>query len=180
MSVDLGETPDGGGGAGTPGVPGTPGVSPHIGGNGHWFIGAVDTGLAAQGPPGPSGGGGGGGGPLTQPFLRPGLIIVGPATELDPVFFLPVPWEIVDVAIGVSEAPLGADLVTDMNLNGVTLFTTQANRPRVPAGALRSVAVTVPDITTIPAYARVTIEDDGAGTERRGRNRLLIMRYTTA
>ncbi len=31
---------------------GEDGITPHIGGNGNWFIGETDTGIAAQGPPG--------------------------------------------------------------------------------------------------------------------------------
>lgn len=40
---------------GTDGAPGANGVTPHIGGNGNWFIGTVDTGTAAQGPAGQDG-----------------------------------------------------------------------------------------------------------------------------
>ena len=40
---------------GTDGALGANGVTPHIGGNGNWFIGTVDTGTAAQGPAGQDG-----------------------------------------------------------------------------------------------------------------------------
>ena len=30
-------------------IQGTPGISPHIGGNGNWYIGETDTGVKAQG-----------------------------------------------------------------------------------------------------------------------------------
>ena len=40
---------------GTPGTPGTDGVTPHIGENKHWFIGTVDTGVAAEGQDGADG-----------------------------------------------------------------------------------------------------------------------------
>ena len=40
---------------GQPGDPGNNGVTPHIGDNGHWYIGETDTGVAAQGDPGPAG-----------------------------------------------------------------------------------------------------------------------------
>jgi hypothetical protein len=33
---------------GEPGKPGEPGVSPHIGANGNWFIGEMDTGVPAR------------------------------------------------------------------------------------------------------------------------------------
>ena len=40
---------------GAPGRPGSDGVSPHIGPNGHWFVGTTDTGVKAQGEQGVSG-----------------------------------------------------------------------------------------------------------------------------
>lgn len=40
---------------GQPGQNGTDGVTPHIGNNGHWFIGDTDTGISAQGPQGDPG-----------------------------------------------------------------------------------------------------------------------------
>lgn len=40
---------------GTPGTPGTDGVTPHIGENKHWYIGTVDTGIAAEGQDGDPG-----------------------------------------------------------------------------------------------------------------------------
>ena len=43
------------GAQGVPGRPGSDGVSPHIGPNGHWFVGTTDTGVKAQGEQGVSG-----------------------------------------------------------------------------------------------------------------------------
>lgn len=37
------------------GKPGKDGVTPHIGANGNWWIGETDTGVKAQGEPGPQG-----------------------------------------------------------------------------------------------------------------------------
>lgn len=44
----------GSGGTGS-GVSGKDGITPHIGDNGNWFIGTVDTGVSAQGPAGENG-----------------------------------------------------------------------------------------------------------------------------
>lgn len=41
--------------AGATGAAGVNGITPHIGANGHWFIGEVDTGISAQGPAGATG-----------------------------------------------------------------------------------------------------------------------------
>lgn len=168
----------GSGGPGPPGDPGTPGVSPHIGGNGNWFIGATDTGVHAQGPAG--GGGGGSGGPETFLFPRKGLIFEGPATTADFTFRLPVNFEIVDIWAYCSEPPTGRDWIGEVKFNGTTIFTTPGNRPRILAGALYAAAVSVPDITTIPGITGViTVEDFQAGSIERGRNRVFVMRYTT-
>lgn len=43
------------GSAGQPGKDGGDGTTPHIGENGHWWIGDADTGIAATGPEGPQG-----------------------------------------------------------------------------------------------------------------------------
>ena len=43
------------GAQGVPGRPGSDGVSPHIGPNGHWFVGTTDTGVKAQGEQGAPG-----------------------------------------------------------------------------------------------------------------------------
>ncbi|MDR0856018.1 MAG: hypothetical protein LBM78_01260, partial [Clostridiales bacterium] len=40
---------------GADGQPGTNGITPHIGNNGHWFIGETDTGVLAQGTNGQNG-----------------------------------------------------------------------------------------------------------------------------
>lgn len=41
--------------AGQPGEPGKDGTTPHIGDNGHWWVGEADTGVSAQGEPGDDG-----------------------------------------------------------------------------------------------------------------------------
>lgn len=45
------------------------------------------------------------------------------------------------------EEPLGADAIFDILIEGVSIFTTTANRPRVPAGTQTGVALSVPDVT---------------------------------
>lgn len=63
LKGDVGETgpqgpkgdPGPQGEKGDQGPAGQDGVSPHIGDNGHWYIGDTDTGVTAQGPVGPQG-----------------------------------------------------------------------------------------------------------------------------
>lgn len=60
-------------------------------------------------------------------------------------------------------APTGADLVLDVHKNGVTIFSTQANRPRVPAGG-NGGALAVPDVTAIADGEYLTVDIDAIGS----------------
>jgi len=72
---------------------------------------------------------------------------------------------IVDIRAHVDTAPVGAALVIDVNKNGVTLFTTQGNRPTIADGANASTTV-LPDIVAVAAGDRITVDVDqiGVGT----------------
>lgn len=60
-------------------------------------------------------------------------------------------------------APTGADLVVDVNKNGATIFSTQANRPRVAAGG-NGGALAVPDVTSIADGDYLTVDIDAVGS----------------
>ena len=72
-------------------------------------------------------------------------------------------WQALRMRAGT--APTGASLIADINKNGVTMFTTQANRPTIAAGANSAGAVTLPDITALAAgdYVSVDIDQIGSG-----------------
>lgn len=72
---------------------------------------------------------------------------------------------IVDVRAYVDTSPVGAALIVDVNKNGVTLFTTQGNRPTVADGAKPSTTV-LPDFVAVAAGDRLTVDVDqiGVGT----------------
>lgn len=61
-------------------------------------------------------------------------------------------------------APTGADLVVDLNKNGVTVFTTQANRPRVLNGTQDSGKVTNMNVTTVEDGAYIVPDIDAVGS----------------
>ena len=48
---------------------------------------------------------------------------------------VPFPCELVGVSLAVGTAPTGADILVYVNKNGTTVFTNQANRPKVAAGS---------------------------------------------
>lgn len=70
---------------------------------------------------------------------------------------------IVDVRAYADTAPVGATLIIDVNKNGVTVFTTQANRPTVADGAKAS-TTTPPDVTAVAAGDRLTVDVDQVGS----------------
>lgn len=64
-------------------------------------------------------------------------------------------------------APTGADVVVDVNRNGVTIFTTQANRPRVAAGTNGGV-ISMPDVTSFADGDYLTVDVDQVGSGSAG------------
>lgn len=69
--------------------------------------------------------------------------------------------------VAVGKAPTGADAIFDVNKNGVTLFTTQGNRPRVAAGSTIG-ALAVPDIVSVVAGDVITVDVDQIGSTLAG------------
>ena len=60
-------------------------------------------------------------------------------------------------------APQGGPLTVDVNINGTTIFTTQANRPTIPSGSSDSGLVTNMNVTTIAPGQYFTIDIDSIG-----------------
>jgi hypothetical protein len=67
-------------------------------------------------------------------------------------------WVVNGVRASVGTAPTGASLIVDIKVNGVTLFTTQANRPTVAVGTLTSGYVTNMDVTSVAPGAYMTVD----------------------
>jgi len=63
-------------------------------------------------------------------------------------------------------APAGSAVIVDVNLNGVTIFTTQANRPTIAAGTNTDTAT--PDVTTWTAGSYLTVDVDQVGSTTAG------------
>jgi hypothetical protein len=75
-----------------------------------------------------------------------------------------------------ANVPSGGPIVFDANLNGVTMFTNQANRPKILAGQAEGASV-LPDVIHIPANGKVTIDVDLVGTVVAGANALITIEY---
>lgn len=73
------------------------------------------------------------------------------------------PLTIHGVWVSADTAPTGADLIVDVNKNGTTIFTTQANRPRILAGQ-NDGATAVPDITAVNDGDHLMVVIDAVGS----------------
>lgn len=83
---------------------------------------------------------------------------------------------ILGVTAIVNTAPSGAAIIIDLNINGVTAYTTQANRPTIAAGANASTE-TVPDVTAIAAGDYLTVDIDQVGSTAAGADLTVVVRY---
>jgi hypothetical protein len=77
-------------------------------------------------------------------------------------------WTIVGIRASVGTAPAGASILVDVNINGTTIFTTQANRPAIAAAANTSGKVTNMDVTTVTNGQYLTIDVDQIGSSTAG------------
>jgi hypothetical protein len=113
---------------------------------------------------------------VTLLYRRPGTQSV--TVGADPMVF-PYPIEIQGISGAVQTAPAGADLIVDVNRNGTTIFTTQANRPRIVAGSVvTSTEVTNMDVTQFAAGDELTVDVDQVGSSTSGSGLTLFIRYT--
>lgn len=115
-----------------------------------------------------SGGGGGGTSSSKVVFSQAGTLSMGSGS-----FKLPftLDAEIISVQLAVGTSPTGADLIVDVNKNGTTIFTTQANRPTVPDGDANGVgAEATPDVTAIAEGDYLTVDIDQVGSTVAGEN----------
>jgi hypothetical protein len=69
----------------------------------------------------------------------------------------------VKMRVSAGTAPTGAAIIVDMNIGGTTVFSTQANRPQVAAGANTGTTVTF-NTTTIADGSYLTIDIDQIGS----------------
>lgn len=73
-------------------------------------------------------------------------------------------WTIVGVRASAGTAPTGASLIIDINIDGLTIFTTQANRPTIVASANTSGNVINMNITSIANGQYLTVDIDQIGS----------------
>lgn len=105
-----------------------------------------------------------GGGTVLLPFSRSGNIstFTGSARLYNDTDRTLV---IQSVRASVGTAPTGQALIVDVNMNGTTIFTNQANRPSIAPGTNTILATTI-DVTSLPigSYLTVDVDQVGSGT----------------
>jgi hypothetical protein len=117
---------------------------------------------------------------LALPYKRPDQAVLGPGTRRWYNIYdypLAIRWA---AFYAETAGPVGADIIGDLNINGTTAFTTQANRPRLPDGAWKG-AQAVPNVTTLPIDGYLTVDFDqigASGTE--GTDIVLVIRMVPA
>jgi hypothetical protein len=74
---------------------------------------------------------------------------------------------IMSVRATVAVAPTGSAVKVDVNIGGTTVFTTQANRPTIPAGSLTDLADAV-NVATLPPGGYLTVDVDEVGSSTPG------------
>jgi hypothetical protein len=69
---------------------------------------------------------------------------------------------VVKVRASVGTAPTGAAILVDVNKNGTTIFTTQANRPSIAISG--NTATGTPQVTALAAGDYLTVDVDQVGS----------------
>lgn len=145
-------------------MPGTPGPAGPTGNTG------------ATGPAGPAGTTGAT--EIVLPYAKTGVLAVETGTNQPPI---PFNAQILNVvaSLGVGGGPTGSSVIVDLNKNGMSMFTTQGNRPSVaasvPVGGEVGIPA-VPDRILIRANDRLTVDIDQVGSAVAGSN-LTVMVY---
>lgn len=111
------------------------------------------------------------GGILT--FSVEGAVSVGSgAARLYPPFDI----TIAAVRASVGIAPTGSDLIVDVNKDGTTIFTTQANRPTIADSGFDSGEET-PDVTAVSSSEYLTVDVDQVGSTDAGSHLTVVIEY---
>jgi hypothetical protein len=94
-------------------------------------------------------------------YSKQGSLAVAPGTIRMPIDGT---YTIINARAMVGTAPTGTDIILDINKNGSTIFTTQANRLHITAGTNSSGASASPDIISLVANDYLTVDIDQIGS----------------
>lgn len=85
------------------------------------------------------------------------------------------PSVILSVWAGCNVAPTGAAMVIDLNMNGVSVFASQTQRPSIPAGSNVSQEA-IPTSILIPVNSYLTVDVDQVGSTLPGGDVTVMVR----
>jgi len=105
-------------------------------------------------------------------ILIPGTLTAGIKAR----FVLPFSAQNIEVVLGVVTAPTGADILVDINKAGVTIFATQANRPKIVDGSTTGAFSPIADVTPLTLLDVIEIEIDQIGSGVVGADLMVIVR----
>lgn len=109
-----------------------------------------------------------------MPFAQPGPLQTKVGVGR---FRAPFNLHILGVSASVAIAPVGANIIIDVNKNGTTIFTTQANRPQVPAGMYEAVEQILIDDHIMNDGDYLTVDIDQIGSSVAGSYLTVFIRY---
>ncbi len=111
--------------------------------------------------------------PLVATFAYPGVIAVVANASMR--WYIHAASTIVGVQASLMTAPAASSVIVDVNKNGTTIFTTQANRPTIATSGFYSGNVTNMDVTSLAAGDYLSVDIDQIGTN--AANLLVVIRY---
>jgi hypothetical protein len=88
----------------------------------------------------------------------------------------PASVRIEEVRIYVDTAPVGADLIVDVHVDGSSLFYTQGNRPTIADGANTATSGAVDGWNTISKDSSITVDVDQVGSGTAGADLTVMVR----
>lgn len=96
----------------------------------------------------------------TVPFTIPGTLTTGVGQTR---FVMPLGGRIINVLATVGTSPSGGSAIFDLNKNGTSIFSTQANRPTITTGTNIDNA-SIPDSVTFTVGDYFTVDVDAANS----------------
>lgn len=120
-------------------------------------------------------GGAGSGGEGMAVFAQPGVLVAGNGVAR---FLFPFTATLKGAVACVNTAPTGATIIVDVNLNGVTIYTTTAHRPTIAAGAFATTTQPTPDVTAAHIGDYLTVDIDQIGSTIAGADLTIQVLYT--
>lgn len=81
------------------------------------------------------------------------------------------------ISVPSTGSPTGAAIIVDVNLNGTTIFTTEANRPQIAAGGTGGTSGT-PNVTAFNKNDKLSVDVDQIGSGDAGADLTVSIRCT--